>query len=166
MLFMWATLAMFLSTPFLSRFVFLAPASLLCCQMHALVRDDILDDYILFIDMCMHTHLRAPMHAHTHIIQVLRHMQRKAKPMLMLDTHASRGLFDLTSQEANRSPEHMQGINKLDAWVRNAETVGESVPSTAKYYLDCVRRVNTERVHPGEKGEKGHYNAFKTYPGR
>ena len=43
------------------------------------------------------------------LVAVLRHMHRKDKPMLLLDTHASRGMFELTSEEATRSPEQLHG---------------------------------------------------------
>ena len=46
---------------------------------------------------------------HSVLVAVLRHMHRKDKPMLLLDTHASRGMFELTSEEATRSPEHLHG---------------------------------------------------------
>ena len=50
---------------------------------------------------------------HSVLVACLRHMHRKDKPMLLLDTHASRGMFALTSQEASRSPEHLAGKVKL-----------------------------------------------------
>ena len=46
---------------------------------------------------------------HSVLVAVLRHMHRKDKPMFLLDTHSSRGMFKLTSPEAMRSPEHLQG---------------------------------------------------------
>ena len=46
---------------------------------------------------------------HSVLVATLRHMHRKDKPMFLLDTHASRGVFELTSPEAARSPEHLHG---------------------------------------------------------
>lgn len=79
---------------------------------------------------------------HSVLVSVLGHMQRKDKPMMLLDTHSSRGMFELTSQEATRSPEHLQGIGKLMAWVESADRRGEDIPDACQNYLECVRRVN------------------------
>ena len=59
--------------------------------------------------------------------------------MLMLDTHSSRGIFELTSQEAARSPEYLQGIGKLMAWVEAALNRGEDIPDACQNFLECVR---------------------------
>mmetsp|Transcript_37111 Transcript_37111/g.86543 ORF Transcript_37111/g.86543 Transcript_37111/m.86543 type:complete len:85 (-) Transcript_37111:10-264(-) len=39
---------------------------------------------------------------HSVLLSVVRRMQRKEKPVLWLDTHASRGVFDLQGEAAGR----------------------------------------------------------------
>jgi 23S rRNA (adenine2030-N6)-methyltransferase len=77
---------------------------------------------------------------HSVLLAVLRHMHRKDKPMLLLDTHASRGMFELTSPEATRSPEHLFGVAKLmDAVARAGSS---DVPQAVREYANCVRSAN------------------------
>lgn len=71
----------------------------------------------------------------------------------LTDTHASRGLFALRSDEASRSPEHLRGITQLARFVKMARTNGKAVPRACLDYLECVRAVNG----PGETQDFTHY---------
>ena len=50
---------------------------------------------------------------HALFIQLLRAMQRKDKPLLVLDTHAGIGRYDLTSGPAEKTGEWREGIGKI-----------------------------------------------------
>lgn len=53
---------------------------------------------------------------HAVIAQCLEHLKKKDKPFRVIDTHAGIGLYDLTSDQARRSPEFKDGIARvLDA---------------------------------------------------
>jgi 23S rRNA (adenine2030-N6)-methyltransferase len=84
---------------------------------------------------------------HTVLLAVLRHMHRKDKAMLLMDTHASRGIFDMTSPEAVRSPEHLHGVAKL------MHAASGVAPQAVQEYVACLRAVNAGqgavRYYPG-----------------
>ncbi|GLR68749.1 ribosomal RNA large subunit methyltransferase J [Acidocella aquatica] len=50
---------------------------------------------------------------HALFIQLLRAMQRKDKPLLVLDTHAGIGRYDLSSGPAEKTGEWREGISKI-----------------------------------------------------
>jgi 23S rRNA (adenine2030-N6)-methyltransferase len=50
---------------------------------------------------------------HALLLELLRAMQRKAKPFLVLDTHAGTGRYDLTSGPAERTGEWREGIARV-----------------------------------------------------
>jgi 23S rRNA (adenine2030-N6)-methyltransferase len=52
---------------------------------------------------------------HAILAQVLAYLGRKATPFAVLDTHAGRGLYDLSADEATRTGEWQGGIGRLDA---------------------------------------------------
>ncbi len=81
---------------------------------------------------------------HVVLVRVLRALQKKDTPFCYLDTHAGRGLYDLTSVSANRSGEFRDGIARL--WC------GEPWTRPFADYLDVVRAVNPQNtltVYPG-----------------
>jgi 23S rRNA (adenine2030-N6)-methyltransferase len=55
----------------------------------------------------------ADVHKHVVLLALLERLQRKPKPILYLDTHAGRGLYDLQSLEASRGDEWRNGIGRL-----------------------------------------------------
>ncbi|MBL1147243.1 MAG: 23S rRNA (adenine(2030)-N(6))-methyltransferase RlmJ [Pseudomonadota bacterium] len=55
----------------------------------------------------------ADIHKHLWLMAVLRYMTRKDKPLFWADTHAGRGLYDLSSKEAAKTAEAAAGIQKL-----------------------------------------------------
>jgi 23S rRNA (adenine2030-N6)-methyltransferase len=71
-------------------------------------------------------------------------LKRKPTPFAVLDTHAGRGLYDLESAEASRSPEWQGGIAKLWDW--------SDPPPLIAGYVDAVRAFNANgalRAYPG-----------------
>lgn len=52
---------------------------------------------------------------HTALVAVLLHLRKKEAPFAVIDTHAGRGLYDLSGREAQKTGEAGQGIAKLAA---------------------------------------------------
>ncbi len=77
----------------------------------------------------------------------LESLKRKDKPFCVIDTHAGIGRYDLTSDEARRSPEWRGGIGRLlDA------APPQDVAAALRPYLDCVHALNPEggaAAYPG-----------------
>lgn len=57
----------------------------------------------------------ADVHKHTALVAILAHLQKKDAPYCVIDTHAGRGLYDLSSAEALRTGEAAQGIGRVAA---------------------------------------------------
>ncbi len=82
---------------------------------------------------------------HAVFVFVLDHLQRKAGPLLILDTHAGAGLYDLASAEAEKTGEFRDGIGRLAAGAGDA-------PELLAGYLSLVRARNPKgglAVYPG-----------------
>ncbi|MBR0830944.1 23S rRNA (adenine(2030)-N(6))-methyltransferase RlmJ [Bradyrhizobium manausense] len=84
---------------------------------------------------------------HIVLARILTYLQDKPAAFRVIDTHAGAGLYDLQSEEAERSGEWLSGI----ARIMQARFSNETVELT-KPYLDIVRAFN----------DRG---ALKTYPG-
>lgn len=68
---------------------------------------------------------------HAALVSALEYLKKKDKPFRVIDTHAGRGLYDLSGREAAKTREAVAGIVKL----REAA----DVPPALKTYLDLVR---------------------------
>jgi len=82
---------------------------------------------------------------HALLVLLVRGLQRKPKGLLLLDTHAGRGEYDLASAETGdslpRQPEHPNGIGKV--WK-------EEGPPALADYLELVRAYSPEMTrYPG-----------------
>jgi 23S rRNA (adenine2030-N6)-methyltransferase len=73
---------------------------------------------------------------HALLLLLIRFMQRKAKPILVLDTHAGCGRYDLRAGPAERTGEWRQGIVRLQA--ENPAALGD--------YLELVAQLG---LYPG-----------------
>ncbi len=71
---------------------------------------------------------------HAALALMLERLMAKDKPFMVLDTHAGRGLYDLDSEAAGRSGEHVAGIARIygDA----------AAPAGLGPYFEAVRRQN------------------------
>jgi len=67
-------------------------------------------------------------HKHVLLIALLDHLRRKDNPFFYLDTHAGRGVYDLTGPEARRTAEWRGGIGRL-----LASAARSTVPEIARY---------------------------------
>lgn len=81
---------------------------------------------------------------HIALLFCLDALRHKPTPFAVLDTHAGRGLYDLESTEASRSPEWVGGVGRL--WGQNG------LPEGIVRYLNAI-----ESHNPG--------GALKYYPG-
>lgn len=81
---------------------------------------------------------------HAILLFCLDSLKRKDTPFAVLDTHAGRGLYDLTGEEAERSPEWRDGVGRIWDW--------PAPPSLAAAYVEAIRSFNQDgalRVYPG-----------------
>jgi 23S rRNA (adenine2030-N6)-methyltransferase len=76
---------------------------------------------------------------HVALVAIIEHLKKKDKPFRVIDTHAGRGLYDLSGEEALRTGEAREGI----ARVRDL-----SGPPALQTYLDLVRGAG-EGKYPG-----------------
>jgi 23S rRNA (adenine2030-N6)-methyltransferase len=60
-----------------------------------------------------HAGNHADVFKHAALVLVLEHLRAKIQPFAVLDTHAGIGAYDLTGDEAQRSPEWREGIGRI-----------------------------------------------------
>lgn len=84
---------------------------------------------------------------HTVLARLVRYLQNKDKAFRVLDTHAGIGLYDLSSEEAQKTGEWQTGIGKLV----QAE-LAAPVADLLEPYLSVVREMNPDggvKLYPG-----------------
>lgn len=84
---------------------------------------------------------------HAVLARLIRYAQQKEGAFRVLDTHAGIGLYDLTSEEAQKTGEWQEGIGRLI----DAE-LPEAAAALLEPYLSAVRELNPEggvRRYPG-----------------
>jgi 23S rRNA (adenine2030-N6)-methyltransferase len=85
---------------------------------------------------------------HVVLLMLVEHLKKKPAPFFYLDTHAGRGLYDLSEAQAQRSGEYKGGIGLL------LEAPAASLPPELAAYVGLVRA----------SAGKGH-SAITAYPG-
>ena len=60
-----------------------------------------------------HAGNHADVFKHAALTLALEHLCAKPQPFAVLDTHAGIGVYDLTSDEAKRSPEYLEGVGRI-----------------------------------------------------
>ncbi len=85
---------------------------------------------------------------HVVLMMLVEHLERKPAPFLYLDTHAGRGLYDLSDAQAQRSGEYKEGIGRLLA------LPAQRLPAEVARYVEQVRA----SAGPGR-------SAITAYPG-
>jgi 23S rRNA (adenine2030-N6)-methyltransferase len=81
---------------------------------------------------------------HMVLIQLLRYLNQKEAPYMVIDTHSGAGVYELDTGYAAKSAEHETGISKL--WNR------DDFPEAVGDYVDFVRKMNPHgglRYYPG-----------------
>jgi 23S rRNA (adenine2030-N6)-methyltransferase len=76
---------------------------------------------------------------HVALVRVLLHLSRKDTPFAVIDTHAGRGIYDLAGDEAQRTGEAANGIEKLH---------GLEGPEALARYLALVE-ASGDHTYPG-----------------
>lgn len=120
---------------------------------------------------------------HIVLVKILQHLCKKDKPFDYIDTHAGAGLFDLSSEHAEKLQEHQNGIGKLKTsdWpelddyfaainIYNTDNKLEHYPGSpfiAKHFLRANDKAWLYELHPSDyellKNNAGRDNRFKTY---
>jgi 23S rRNA (adenine2030-N6)-methyltransferase len=77
---------------------------------------------------------------HLALIAVLTHLKKKPAPFAVIDTHAGRGLYELTGEEARRGGEAASGIERIADMTDG--------PENLRLYLELVRSLGAGR-YPG-----------------
>jgi 23S rRNA (adenine2030-N6)-methyltransferase len=70
---------------------------------------------------------------HVVLMMLVEHLKKKPSPFFYLDTHAGRGLYDLSEAQAQRSGEYKGGIGRL------LELPASSLPPEVASYVALVR---------------------------
>jgi len=89
----------------------------------------------------------ADVQKHLWLICVLDYLTKKDKPFLWIDTHAGRGLYDLTAPEAQKIKEYESGILKFYDGIKDAK----DLPAPLARYRDFIKNLNkgTLTKYPG-----------------
>lgn len=89
----------------------------------------------------------ADVHKHLILLAILQSLHKKATPFCVLDTHAGEGLYDLNSEESQKTAERVIGIDKL--WLL------QPAPELVQTYLELIKSYNQPqecRYYPGSPG--------------
>jgi len=107
----------------------------------------------------------ADVHKHALLAWMLAYMTRKDKPLSYLETHAGRGLYDLSSEAALKTGEAAQGIAKAGDWFAadhpyqqvlaqvRAEHGGDAYPGSPIIAASLLRDgddITLAELHPAE----------------
>ncbi len=83
----------------------------------------------------------ADVHKHALLAWMLAYLTRKDKPLSYLETHAGRAIYDLAADEAIKTGEAAQGIEKVESWFDADHPYAQA--------LAKVRADHGPRAYPG-----------------
>lgn len=86
----------------------------------------------------------ADVHKHAILVGMLKALCLKATPMAVLDTHAGRGIYNLSSTEAEKTREHEHGISHI--WRDRSPT------SPLRHFFEAIEKHNPDEklvFYPG-----------------
>jgi 23S rRNA (adenine2030-N6)-methyltransferase len=107
----------------------------------------------------------ADVHKHSLLAWMLAYLVQKDKPLSYLETHAGRGLYDLTDAAAIKTGEAAQGILRVQDWfaadhpyhkvldkvrARYGDTAYPGSPVVAALSLRAMDQINLAELHPQE----------------
>lgn len=84
---------------------------------------------------------------HIVLVRAIEYLKRKGKPFRVIDTHAGTGLYDLSSEEAQKTGEWRDGIGRIVSAV-----LPDAAAALVEPYLEIVKRYNPTgdfRFYPG-----------------
>ncbi|MEP0943455.1 MAG: 23S rRNA (adenine(2030)-N(6))-methyltransferase RlmJ [Rhizobiaceae bacterium] len=85
---------------------------------------------------------------HITLTRILNYLQRKDKPFRVFDTHAGRGRYDLTSEEAQKTDEWRLGVKKVLAAAGSNNAPPQSVANLIGEWKSIVTEAG-EDTYPG-----------------
>src|SRR5258706_11879769 len=81
---------------------------------------------------------------HIALVAILLHLRRKDAAFAVIDTHAGRGLYDLSAEAAERTGEAQKGIGRILAMPQS----GTACPDMLARYIEIVKAAG-EGFYPG-----------------
>lgn len=87
---------------------------------------------------------------HVILTALLISLERKPTPFCYIDTHGGAGYYDLFSEQASKTKEYTNGIEKVIQYERPPEII--------KRYLNCVHEINNKLTH-------SKFASLRYYPG-
>ena len=75
---------------------------------------------------------------HVVLMMLVEHLKKKPAPFLFLDTHAGRGVYDLSEAQPQRSGEYKSGIGRL------LDLPAASLPPEVAAYVQAGARVRRQ----------------------
>jgi len=114
-----------------------------------------------------HAGCLADVHKHALISCVLNRLIQKPKPLTYMETHAGRGIYDLTAPESLKTEEAQAGINRAqsenwfpsdhpymfalrDTQKRHGFNIYPGSPAIARYFLRETDSIHLMELHPQE----------------
>ena len=79
----------------------------------------------------------ADVHKHAALAWLMDYMAAKPKPMTYIETHAGRGLYDLSGPEAQKTGEAQAGIAAVNDWFDAADPYARALLQTRAQYGDA-----------------------------
>lgn len=121
----------------------------------------------------------ADLHKHALLAVALDYLTRKDKPMSYLETHAGRGLYDLTGREARKTGEAASGIDRAlnENWLPSSHPLLQALsrfrarhgpdsypgsPLIAAHFLRPQDDAHLAELHPAEYGALDAVTPFAT----
>jgi 23S rRNA (adenine2030-N6)-methyltransferase len=83
---------------------------------------------------------------HALLVRILAYLQRKEAPLRVIDTHAGIGLYDLSSDAAQRTGEWAAGIGRLDTPL---PPEAEEILAPYRAVVEAVRARQGPKTYPG-----------------
>jgi 23S rRNA (adenine2030-N6)-methyltransferase len=77
---------------------------------------------------------------HAVMARVITHLKAKDTPFRVIDTHAGLGVYDLSSEEAQKTGEWLHGIGRI--WGDGAATLPDTVAQLLAPYLEAISAFN------------------------
>ena len=90
----------------------------------------------------------ADVHKHVVLLAILTRLMRKPTPLFFLDTHAGPGLYDLHSEEANRSDEWREGIGRLHGVTPKTDDLKEYLAAVSAVVEKTTRQFRSYAGSP------------------
>lgn len=107
----------------------------------------------------------ADVHKHSALAWILAYLTRKDKPLHYMETHAGRGLYNLSDAAAQKTGEAAQGIQKVNDWFAPSHPYSQALahfrdtfgpnaypgsPLIAAHLLRDIDTIQLAELHPGE----------------